>query len=207
MPVVVAFWSPGEAVGSCQLCGQPAGKLLTVGVLGRRLEEVMSHPQNFIQTFTLIRRATWLHCIMASDRYLSSNPSSAVLPVFVNGVKLMWRATILCVGGRAYDSAPLQMERSWQIQDWWDTVGRGLALRHGDYGWRRSLSTAARKIWQEGSKQSIPFHSSMLQREMAGWGCIPANNFWLIVLMRVKCITVVMLAVEDMNHSACSVTH
>lgn len=27
--------SPGKAVGSCQLCGQPAGKLLTEGVRGR----------------------------------------------------------------------------------------------------------------------------------------------------------------------------
>lgn len=35
-------------MGSCQLCGQLAGKLLTEGVRGREggrmLEEVMSHP-------------------------------------------------------------------------------------------------------------------------------------------------------------------
>lgn len=37
--MVVFIRSPGEAVGSCQLCGQPAGKLLTKGVRGRERGE------------------------------------------------------------------------------------------------------------------------------------------------------------------------
>ena len=36
LPVVVSVRPPGDDVGLCQLCGQPAGKLLTVGVQGRR---------------------------------------------------------------------------------------------------------------------------------------------------------------------------
>lgn len=59
--------------------------------------------------------------------------------------------------GRACDSGP-QMERSWQFWGWWGHWCKGLALRHGDCGWRRSSSTAARKN-QKGGKQTVSLSS------------------------------------------------
>ncbi len=58
---------------------------------------------------------------------------------------------------------------------------RDLAVRRGDYGWGRSLSTAARKITEGNGSMTMCF-------------CQQLVGLCLILLMKVECVTVVNLA-------------
>lgn len=64
---------------------------------------------------------------------------------------------------------------------------------------------------QEGGKQTVKRfscqHVVWRNDRIRLYYCQKLVSLWLIVLMKVKCVTVVMLVVEDMKHSAISVTH
>lgn len=136
------------------------------GKEGRRLEEVMSHPQNFIQTLALICRATWLLHSFSQvpdwDQIVPQKPQPcSVSTSFCRLCEVdLVSHHILCGRESLWLCAP-QMERSWQFQDWWDTV----VSRSGTEAWW---------LWPE--TQLVNCCKDKLQREMAGWGCIPANN-------------------------------